>query len=304
MNSPHLKSFFASGLFHLALLLLMVYQFSSVPATLTTQGERYATGGILLKIQGEADSGQQETQSHEQAEQAVKNEDKGSEAKADGEKLPDIDSAAGFPAEKGGSADGRREGTSAGTQGEKSGGVSPDTVRLFDTEGKGSRLFYVFDRSGSMDASRMRKAKKELLQSIRSLKESHQFNILFYSGRSEMILWQPERKLIFAAEIEKERAGRFVAGILPEGGTRHCEPLLEALRHRPDVIFFLTDGERQDDLTLAELNEIRKANRSSAQINVIQFGQGSLTDLPSEALQSLAEQNGGQYQYIIVKNEE
>jgi hypothetical protein len=35
----------------------------------------------------------------------------------------------------------------------------------------------------------------------------------------------------------------FIAGITPNGGTEPLQPLLMAIDYKPDVIFFLTDGE-------------------------------------------------------------
>ena len=78
---------------------------------------------------------------------------------------------------------------------------------------------------------------------------------------------------------------------------------MEAINHRPDVIFFLTDGERQDDLTPLQLSNIERANSrigQGAQINVIQFGSGGFTDSLSVSLQQLADQNRGMLRYINV----
>jgi hypothetical protein len=167
---------------------------------------------------------------------------------------------------------------------------------------------YVFDRSGSMESQPLRRAKDELIRSLDSLNDFHQFNIVFYSapvseGDSGWRLWRTGKKLIYASQSEKLNAVRFVNSITAEGGTRHYEPLMEAIRHRPDVIFFLTDGESKDDLTPVQLVNIERANHSvgkGTQINVIQFGSGGLTDSPSRVLQQLAEENHGQYQYVNV----
>ena len=172
------------------------------------------------------------------------------------------------------------------------------TVPFFGVVGQGNKFLYVFDRSGSMDGRPLQRAKAELIRSLDSLGDLHQFNILFYS--SGWHLWQPGRRLIFAVESEKQDAIRFISGMTASGGTGHFEPLLEAVAHRPDVIFFLTDGERQDDLTDVQLSEIERRNSRfgrGAQINVIQFGGGGFTDSPSRSLQRLAEQNHGQYKY-------
>ncbi|MDR3181692.1 MAG: VWA domain-containing protein [Planctomycetaceae bacterium] len=293
------RSIFGSSLFHLAAALFILWQCSAVRTPPSVPGERFAAGGIIIKTPNETAN---DSNSSEEA-----------EANAEvivSDSLPPALSGNGIAADlplpdanPGGT--GISSGTNATDTGNADAGGA-NSVRLFDTAGKGTRFFYVFDRSGSMNGLRMTKAKQELLQSIASLKETYQFNVLFYSGRSEIITWSSTAAngtgLVFATETAKQNVRHFISGIMPEGGTRHWEPLVEALRYRPEVIFFLTDGERQDDLTQPELNEIRKANRSKTQINVIQFGQESLTDLPSESLQNLAKQNDGQYQYIKIDN--
>jgi hypothetical protein len=185
-------------------------------------------------------------------------------------------------------------------------GTGEATIQLFGTEGTGTRFVYVFDRSTSMEGARIRHAKAELIRSLDSLGDSHQFNIIFYSGRDHWQLWRPpergRRLLVYATVANKQSATRFVNGITAFGGTRHFEPLIEAINHRPDVIFFLTDGESQDDLTPAELREIERRNNlgRAVQINVIQFGGGGFFDAPSRSLEQLATDNHGDYRYFSV----
>ena len=175
------------------------------------------------------------------------------------------------------------------------------TVRVFGQEGTGSKFMYVFDHSGSMDGTPLRAAKRELIQSLDSLDDLHQFNIIFFNH--SMLTWQPPergRRLLFATEQNKQNATQFVNGIMAVGGTSPLEPLLEAIAYRPDVIFFLTDGE---DLTPAQVHEIGRANSrfgQGVQINVIEFGGGGFADRASRLLQQLAEQNHGQHGYVNV----
>jgi hypothetical protein len=177
------------------------------------------------------------------------------------------------------------------------------TVSIFGASGTGTTFMYVFDRSGSMEGIPIRVAKAELIRSLDSLDDTHRFNIIFYSGRNDWLLWQPGRRLVPATAQNKQSATIFVNGIMADGGTRHFEPLIEAINHRPDVIFFLTDGDPWDDLTPAELRDIENRNSRvgrGAQINVIQFGGGSFTDTSSRSLQQLADQNFGEFRYFNV----
>jgi hypothetical protein len=66
-----------------------------------------------------------------------------------------------------------------------------------------------------------------------------------------------------------------------------------AIDYKPDVIFFLTDGE----FTL-DLDNICSKNKK-IHINVIQFGSGGH---PSVLLQELAQRTNGDYKYINVNN--
>jgi hypothetical protein len=173
------------------------------------------------------------------------------------------------------------------------------TLRLFGTEGTGNSFVFVFDRSGSMSehAERpIRAAKAELIQCIDSLENLNRFNIIFYN--ENYLSWKPNRKMMEAIDQNKENAKRFVEGITPVGGTRHLEPLLEAIKHRPDVIFFLTDGDEAHALSAGQLDKIARDNSHRSQINVIQFGVG--TNRESNFLQKLAANNRGQYAYVNV----
>lgn len=173
------------------------------------------------------------------------------------------------------------------------------TLRIFGTEGTGNSFVFVFDRSGSMSehAERpIRAAKNELIQSIDSLENLCRFNIIFYNENYSS--WKQHRAMPEATDQNKENAKRFIEGMVPTGGTRHLEPLLEAIKHRPDVIFFLTDGDEAHALSAAQLDKITRDNSLRSQINVIQFGVG--TNRESNFLQKLAANNRGQYVYVNV----
>ena len=191
-----------------------------------------------------------------------------------------------------------------GTQGNAGVGTGEASVQIFGTHGKGTKFMYIFDRSGSMEGMPVRAAKAELIRSLDSLGDLHQFNIVFYS--TDYQLWQPGRRLPFATPTNKQNAVRFVESMTAAGNTNHYPPLEAAIAHRPDVIFFLTDGERKDDLSPLQLSTIERMNSRmgrGTQINVIQFGSGGLTDSPSKSLQQLADQNNGEYRYVNVLTE-
>lgn len=176
------------------------------------------------------------------------------------------------------------------------------TLRVFNTPGEGRTFVFVFDRSGSMNefgGKPLRAAKSELLKSIDSLDHLNQFNIIFYNNQS--LPFRSGRNMPAATDATRESAKKFVEGMTALGGTAHFEPLREAIRHRPDVIFFLTDGDENDALSPGQLADVARINGrigAGSQINVIQFGVGE--NRQSTYLRNLAAQNRGIYTYVNV----
>jgi len=172
---------------------------------------------------------------------------------------------------------------------------------LFGVVGEGYKFVYVFDRSGSMGGSgrnALRAVKAELLASLEHLDTVHQFQIIFYNERP--VIFNPSGapgRLAFANEQNKQRARRFIATIVADGGTRHTDALELAAKMRPDVIFFLTDA---DEPTLSR-RDLDKVQRQAAGITIhaIEFGTGPKPEGKS-FLEVLAEENAGQYTYVDI----
>lgn len=167
------------------------------------------------------------------------------------------------------------------------------TTEVFGVKGTGSKFVYVFDRSKSMEGYGSRPllaARKALLQSLASLTEKNQFQILFYNDGLQ--LFKPDQlgDLHYATEELKGLATRFVNSVRGDGGTDHINALKQALLLRPDVIFFLTDAE--GGFSAVELRELNQLNRSAAVINAIEFGEFRGRD---RSLETLTRENGGQY---------
>ena len=173
---------------------------------------------------------------------------------------------------------------------------------VFGVKGRGSKFVYVFDRSASMSGFEGRPlsaAKRELVASLESLGNVHQFQVIFYNQKPHLMTFSPGQDpvLLFANDDGKKLADSFIRGVTADGGTNHIEALHLALAMRPDVIFFLTDAD-EPRLTNRELAQIRERNRG-ATISTVEYGAG-----PRQArttfLQELAEQNGGQHRYVDV----
>ena len=178
------------------------------------------------------------------------------------------------------------------------------TTEVFGVKGTGSRFVYVFDRSASMEdlgGKPLRAAKRQLLESLDSLGELHQFQIIFYNNDTKMFRGdRGAANLAFANELNKSRAQRFVTSIRGEGGTDHVSALKLALSLGPDVVFLLTDAE--GGFTTADLIDIGGWNRSGAVINAIQFGIGNGRGNTENSLRAVARESRGQYIYKDVRS--
>jgi hypothetical protein len=173
------------------------------------------------------------------------------------------------------------------------------TTEVFGVKGTGSQFVYLFDRSASMegfDARPLRAAKQQLIASLDSLGESHQFQMIFYNETTRVFAPNPgPATMVFANQETKQKAVRFVQSIRGDGGTDHLNGLKAALKLGPDVIFMLTDAE--GGFTGAELSQIADWNRAGTVINTIEFGSGPKMASTDRSLERLAKQNRGQYVY-------
>lgn len=178
-------------------------------------------------------------------------------------------------------------------------GSGRTTTEVFGVSGTGSAFVYVFDRSESMQGAALRRAKSELIESLKTLSERQQFQIIFYNhdARSFSAGGRPSG-LVLGEPTTIDAACRYVRGVTASGSTDHERALKLAIRLAPDVIFFLTDAKIQtmsddliDDLT-------RRAEDAGSVIAGIQFGTGPGPADPF--VRRLTQRNQGGYQYLDV----
>ena len=170
-------------------------------------------------------------------------------------------------------------------------------VSVFGVEGTGSKFVYVFDRSSSMDGPPLAAAKRQLIESLRSLESAHQFHIIFFNTRTRSFdIAGGGRRIAFATDRNKQLAANFVGGITADGGTDRFTALKQAFAFRPDVVFFLTDAD--DPMSASEMSDIeRLQSRIGTAICVIEFGRTAAA--PSKNfLTELARLSDGQYGYV------
>jgi hypothetical protein len=177
------------------------------------------------------------------------------------------------------------------------GGNGEAKVSVFGVEGRGRKFLYLFDRSASMAGAPLSAAKRQLVESMRSLGNGQQFHIVFFNTRTQAFDGDggPNRNA-FATDRNKQLAANFVGGITADGGTDRMVALREAVACAPDVIFFLTDAD--DPLSAGDLAEITQLNRRArAAICVIEFGRDSAPP-EDNFLMQLARGSGGRYGYV------
>ncbi len=301
LRRPEVPSWLGSMVLHALALLALALAMRYAPQRGTT-AERSAEVGIALKhtdgqteyYESEADSGAAESS----ASDSLNPDDLLAEALADSpasdpsDRLPKTTAALGPGSidQTGPLNPGAAHGAPPGAGG--LGGKA--AVNVFGTQGVGNKFVYVFDRSLSMgDSGRspLEAAKGEMIRSLDSLGDMHQFQIIFYNEKP--FPWN-DGKLAFGTEQNKERARRFIGSITAFGRTEHEDALKLAIKMHPDVIFFLTDA-NEPQLSGRQLYEIGR-RAAGIQINAIEFGIGPKQS-GNNFLVKLARQNGGQYKY-------
>lgn len=185
------------------------------------------------------------------------------------------------------------------------GGIGDTT--FMDVQSVGESFVYVIDTSSSMHGSRLKIAQSQLKASLRLLQPSQKFAVILYNEVcTRMTLGRlPEQDMYFATDRNKQLAVEEINRLTSSAGTDHMPALLEALRlrpdlrnrgSRPDVVYFLTDGD-EPSLSPAQLREISRA-AGKATIHVIQFGDGLISSREVSWLERLARQSGGEFRLI------
>ena len=156
----------------------------------------------------------------------------------------------------------------------KSGGKA--RTSMFGVVAEGYKFVYVVDRSGSMGGPghpALDAVKAEILASLKNLDQVDQFQIVCYNDRPA--LFNPAGapgRLAFANDRNKQRVARFLAAIEADGGTDHQQGLRMGTNLRPDVLYWLSDGD-EPKLTPHEIEQIER-RAAGMVIYAIQFGDG------------------------------
>ena len=199
-----------------------------------------------------------------------------------------------------------------------------DGKGVFGSGTSAKSYVFVVDCSSSMYGSRFTLAISELIQTIGKLRSNQRFFVVFYSnttmplfsklsfangripanGKRPAVLRRvrrtrrgirrsrrtTRRSLLAATSANRLRAQKWIFKIRPGGGTQPREAMELALSMKPQVIYFLTDGEIPGDTP----DVVRRANKSGVIVNTVALEYAGSADL----LKSIARENDGTYRFV------
>jgi hypothetical protein len=197
-----------------------------------------------------------------------------------------------------GSGSGGGGGIGGGSAGGAGRSIGPGT-QFFGAREHAHSFAYVIDCSGSMATrNSLDVAKREMLSSINQLAPDAQFAVIFYNLQTRVLGDPMGRKgLMAATATNKARLQTQLEAISPLGGTDHMLALREALKLKPEVIFFLTDAEL---ISNSDINELL-TEVGPTRIQAVEFGFGMSLGQRTP-LGNLATKTGGTYRYIDVSH--
>ncbi len=208
--------------------------------------------------------------------------------------------AEGGPLGGGGVGSGAGGGGNGGDGGGSGGGSGTGTglgsgiggTTFFGVGGRGMRFAFVVDKSGSMSAEgRLTEAKEELRRAIAALPDYASVYVVFYDT-SEPFAFSDRWERVKGTLLK--RLARWLGDVGPSGGTNPIPAFRQvyALDMRPDVIFFLSDGEIPEGCA----TEIRRLNARGKKvtINSIAFGD----EAGAARLREVAQDSGGEFREV------
>ncbi len=164
---------------------------------------------------------------------------------------------------------------------------------FFGVSSRGTRFAYIVDTSGSMsEQSRLEVCMRELARSIEMLPDYASFYVVLF--HSEITLPPMQKGWTRARDGTVSRFKRWLRQIDPGGGTRPQPAFRQvfSLEHRPDVIFFLTDGQIPPE-TVAVVGALNARGRRVA-VSTIAFGDPA----SQEYLKEISHRSGGVYRFV------
>ncbi len=150
------------------------------------------------------------------------------------------------------------------------GGVGPKS-KFMGTSGNATRIIFICDASGSM-GTKFDILKDQLRRSVDSLKPVQGFNIIFFNNNVAYPL--NANDLVMANPEGKRKAYEFLNSVVPGPDSNPLPAIAVAFKLKPELIYFLTDGDFQFDLNANDkvLDTLRDLNKDGkTKINTIAF---------------------------------
>ncbi len=170
------------------------------------------------------------------------------------------------------------------------------SVGLFGVQATGGKVAYVVECSARMEGELLAEVKRQLLESIRALDDTHRFQIIFFNDDLRVFDVSRTGKQLSVATVQnKDLAIDFVTGTTAGGDANRLAALRYAVSLDPDVIFFVTDG--SDPVSRRESTDIWKLDFNNATVCTIELGRAS-GRIGNSFLTRLADHTAGQYRYV------
>lgn len=158
-------------------------------------------------------------------------------------------------------------------------------TEFFGIRARGKVFIYVVDCSGSMgDDARLLRAKAEIRKSVMDLRWPQKFHVIFFNDRVRPLPGDTTRS---ADWTSKRLLLQWFNTIGPDGPTDPREAVSQAVKHQPDAVFLLSDGDFPD----GSVEAIAKANSRKVPIHAVDLSGGAGGD----HLKRIAKESGGEY---------
>ncbi|MEZ6056377.1 MAG: VWA domain-containing protein [Planctomycetaceae bacterium] len=167
--------------------------------------------------------------------------------------------------------------------------------KFFGAKTEGNKFVFVVDCSGSMyhphpgpARNRFLRVRLELFRAISRMTEKQQFFVIFFNQNAHAM---PVNGMLTATEENRDAAFEWISQVEPVGDTNPQEALLMAIKLKPDVIYFLTDG----DFNPAIVQRVTSSNIGKTVIHTIGFENATTSSI----IEELASQNNGTCTLIV-----
>jgi hypothetical protein len=136
----------------------------------------------------------------------------------------------------------------------------------------------------------------ELARAIRQLQPVQSYNVVFF--RDQGAAAASKDGLLLASNDNRRKTQQFLDDFSPSGQTNPLPALKLAFAQKPQLLYFLTDGEFNNLVSYAEVvAEIARLNpERKVKLNTISFGSHDLK--AEEVLKRIAQENGGMYKRV------